>query len=307
MSRGLLAVVVAGVLVLAVAGAARAQQKFEYAKAEEAEELAKLKAVEWKASAQAGVIITSGNSRTTTASAGATASRKAGGNKFSADASAAYARSDILLPLVDADMSGFIEEDEILRGEATTTNFWLVRARYDRFLTKNNSVFLAARIGADEPAGKELSVGGQAGYSRQLAKTAIHELVVEGGYDFTRESFEAGGDLSIHSLRLFAGYRGTLSAATGFEAAFENLLNLNTEDGPGGERIDPLQDARINARVALTTRLSTKISFRFSFQTRFDNVPAPLPPGPVPYADGFVPLADEIDTMTEVALIVNIL
>jgi hypothetical protein len=306
MSRRLLAVVL--LAVLAVAVPARADEpKFEYGKTEDADELAKLKAVEWKVSAQAGVIITSGNSRTTTAAAGASASRRVGGNRFSLDANGAYARS-VLRVANDRNMDGNIDPGEFDTVEATTTKFWLVRGRYDRFLTKHNSIFVAARIGADEPAGKKLTGGGQAGYSRQLVKTAIHELVAEVGYDFTHESFEAGGDdLEIHSARFFAGYRGTLSDATGFEAAFESLLNINAEDSPTGERIDPLQDARINARVALTTRLSTKLSFRFSFQTRFDNVPAPLPPGSLPYDPTFVPLADEIDTVTEAALIVNIL
>lgn len=295
------ACVLGAVILLALGGQAVAQDpKFEYGKKEE------VKKVEWKASAQAGIIMTSGNSRTTTASAGVSASRKSGDNKFSIEGSAAYAQSDIWLA-IDENMDMRISENEIQIAESTTSKFWLIKGRYDRFFTEHNSAFVTGRAAADEPAGKEFFGGGQIGYSRQIFKTTMHELVSEIGYDFTYEDYAAVGDaVSIHSARLFAGYKGTLSETTGFEASFEALLNLNSEDTPTGE-VDPLEDSRINGRVALTTRLSSKMSFRFAFQARFDNAPAPRAPFNVPYADGFVPLADSLDTTTEAALIVNIL
>jgi hypothetical protein len=39
----------------------------------------------------------------------------------------------------------------------------------------------------------------------------------------------------------------------------------------------------------------------------FDNVPAPLPPFSVPFAPGFAPLAEKLDFVGELALIVNFL
>ena len=51
----------------ATTAAAQTDPKFEYGKAEE------VKAVEWKVSAQAGLILTTGNSRTTTGSIGGAA------------------------------------------------------------------------------------------------------------------------------------------------------------------------------------------------------------------------------------------
>jgi hypothetical protein len=67
-------------------GVAHAQDpKFEYGKLEE------VKAVEWKASAQFGLILTTGNSRSTAFSGSALASRKAGDNKLAIDASSSPA------------------------------------------------------------------------------------------------------------------------------------------------------------------------------------------------------------------------
>jgi len=49
------------------------------------------------------------------------------------------------------------------------------------------------------------------------------------------------------------------------------------------------------------------VSFRFGFSLRWDNAPSALLPLKVPFAPGFVPLADELDTKTEATLIVNFL
>ena len=53
--------------------------KFEFGKAEEVKEV---KAVEWDASAEFGLVLTTGNSEVTTMSGGAKASRKTGKNKL---------------------------------------------------------------------------------------------------------------------------------------------------------------------------------------------------------------------------------
>src|SRR5688572_9685387 len=76
----------------AIQATAEADPAFEYGKADE---LKDVKKVEWKAQAKAGLLITSGNSRSRTVSAAGTASRKAGNNKLGIEASVAFARSGI--------------------------------------------------------------------------------------------------------------------------------------------------------------------------------------------------------------------
>jgi len=124
-----------------------------------------------------------------------------------------------------------------------------------------------------------------------------HEVVAEIGYDLTVESYVAPGskDLVIHSARLFAGYTGKLTEDTGVLANVEGLFNLNSETGPAGD-ISPFEDTRINAKATLTTKLASHIDVRFAVLLKFDNAPAALP-AKIPFAAGFVPLADTVDTV----------
>jgi hypothetical protein len=290
------------------AGSAHAQPtpKFEYGKADP--EAAKLDAPVWSALAQAGLMITSGNSRQTTFSAGASASRKAGDNKLAIDAFAAYTRSRILLA-TDANANGLIGEDELEVIDQTTTKAWNVKARYDRFLTDRNSLYVSFNIGADEPAGKELMLGAQLGYSRLLFKNAMHELAAEIGADYSREEFVAAGDaINIISARGFVGYVGTLSADTSFIGSAELLTNLN-EEQPSTGVVDPLGDNRFTGKTGLTTKLTSDISFRAGITAKYDSAPAPRTPfpGTMGYEPGVDPFADKLDMVVEAQIIVNIL
>src|SRR5690606_37198342 len=143
--------------------------------------------VVWKASAQAGLLITAGNARVTAVSAGLTASRRQGKNRLQLEGSAAYARSSIFLA-ADADGSGTISADEVTRPATTTNKGWATNGRYDRFLTDSGSLYAAALAAADEPAGKEFFGGGQAGYSRRLFNINSHTLLAEVGYDYSYEN-----------------------------------------------------------------------------------------------------------------------
>ncbi len=308
---------ICGVAALMFAQTAYAQDpKFEYGKKED------VKTVEWKAAAQAGFILTTGNSNTTTLSAGAVASRKAGDNKLSVEFNAAYGKSDIRIA-VDGNGDGLVGENEIDTVDQVTTNAYLLKGRYDRFLTERDSLYVTARIGADKIAGKSLIAGGQVGYSRLLLKSSKHELAAEAGYDFSYERFEADDvdPLSIHSVRLFVGYVGTLTPDTALTGSAELLTNLNEEadaphdadgDGNAGDDpigVDPFADNRLIAKAAITTKLTADISFRFGFTMKVDSAPAPLGnvQGSMGYEPGYQPLAEAVDTITEAQLIINLL
>lgn len=279
--------------------------RFAFGSKEEAAELTRADHVEWKVQAQGGLILTTGNSRVTTAAAGLNAFRKANRNKFSLEAGAAYARSRIALA-IDENANGVIDRGEVVRRSQTTNRSWLVRGRYDRYLTTTNAIYGAAGLSADEPAGKELVGNGQVGYSRSLYEDTVHLVVVEGGYDLSYEDQVAGDGVAIHSLRGFVGYTGKLTATTGLDVSIDVLSNLNRLDSPGGQ-IDAFTDNRVNGKLSFTTSLFRKLSFRVGFEALYDNAPAPRPPFGLPYAEGFTPLAEELDTRTEATLIVNFL
>jgi hypothetical protein len=303
--RSILLAALAAVALAEATALAQTDPKFAYGTKEEKAELEKKDAVEWKALAQAGFIMLTGNSRATTVAGSASASRKANRNKFALDAGAAYSRSSIYLAL-DQNANGTIERNEITRPSQTTTRMWSTKGRYDRYLTDDDALYAALGFAGDEPAGKELVANGQLGYSRQVYQDAVHLVLAEAGYDYTHEELVAGTDNDIHSLRAFAGYGGKLSPDTGVDASVEGLFNVNEYDTPNGT-IDRFEDNRVTSKLALTTKMYENVSFRFGFEARFDNAPSPRPPLALPYAPGFAPLAEELDTKTEATLIVNFL
>jgi len=271
---------------------------------QKAEEVKEGKGVEWTAQAQAGLISTTGNSKTTTLSAAARGSRKEGNNKVRAEAGVAYARSTLYAPN-DLNMNNTIDsEAEIAEIEKTTTEAWMATVRYDRYLTAHNSLYAVGIASSDKPAGKELVAGGQVGYSRELFKNDKHLVVGEVGYDISYEDPVVGDGVAIHSARGFVGYEGKLTADTSVGGSVETLINVNTLDGPAG-KIDRFEDTRINGLTKLSTKLYENINFGFSFGIKFDNAPSARPPVGLDYGPGFVPLADKVDTRTEVSLLVN--
>jgi hypothetical protein len=288
---------------LAATGAARAADppKFDFGKQEEVKE------VVWKANVNVGFIYTTGNSNTLTVSGGANISRYDGANRIGLELAGAFAQSKVLTA-TDTNMDGFIEANEVTQQSKVTAENWLAKLRYDRFFGESNSAYLAAFAAADVPAGKAVVVGGQAGYSRHLYQDKRHDLVAELGYDFSYVDYEAATanpkSVSIHSVRAFAGYNFAVTADTAVAASVESLFNANPIDTPTGHA-GPFEDVRLLGKASLTTKLWKPLAFRFSFTVRFDNQPAPLAAFSVPFAPGYTPAAEKVDTISEAALIVN--
>jgi len=295
---------------------AQTEPKFVFGKAEE------VKTVEWKAQAKGGILLTTGNSQSQNATFSLSASRKEGNNKLALDGGLAYGRSNIrtpvfatpdpTMPMMPPTITG------INRQEVTTTNNWVLKGRYDRFFTANNSGYASGQAAADKIAGKSFFGGGQAGYSRQVLKNEVHLLVAELGYDFSYERYvqqpmKTLDPVSIHSARLFVGDTLKLSTATGFTASFEALFNLNKEGkalnvNTGQPGVDPFKDTRLVGKAGITTTLVKSLSIAFMFTLRYDQNPAPLPipsgsPAGAVFAADFLPFAEKTDTLTDVTLI----
>ena len=275
--------------------------KFEFGKAEEVE---KVKDVEWTAQAEAGIVFTTGNSETTTATAGIKASRKTGKNKLSLEASLTYAKSGIRV-IQDNNGDGVInDESEITTQDTTTAESYAAKVRYDRFLTKFNSLFAAALASRDVPAGKEKALGVQAGYSRQLYKTKTTEAVAEIGYDFSREDLTAGKSLSIHSARGFVGFKAEMTEGTTVDASLEALTNLNEEDLPTKRDGGFGKDTRLTGKIGVAAKIGKNLAVQTSIELKFDNRPGPLPIKGL--AMDFVPEASKMDTIMKASLIYQI-
>jgi len=285
---------------LAAAPAYAGDPKFEFGKAEEVE---KVKETEVTASAEVGLVFTTGNSETTTISAGMKASRKQKNNKLAVEGSATYARAGQRV-LLDQNGNGMIDNaNEITTDRQVTAESYAGKIRYDRFLTKHNSLFVAALISRDLPAGKEIVLGAQLGYSRQLYKTAKAEAVGEGGLDYSNENLVGDAESTkILSGRAFIGYKAEMTEGTSFETSGELLVNLNDEgtlatgaDGGIG------RDFRINFKASVSSKIGKSLAFQSSIEAKYDNRPAPLALKNL--AMGFVPEASGLDTIMKASLI----
>jgi hypothetical protein len=289
-------------LVLAGSATAFADPKFEYGKADE---VAKVKGTEWNATAEAGIVFTTGNSETTTATGGLKAVRKTGKNKLALDASVTYAKSGLRV-LGDLNGNGMIDnETEITTVTSTTAETLAGKLRYDRFLTDFNSLYVAALASRDVPAGKERVIGGQLGYSRRLHKSEHTEAVAEVGYDFSYEDLVTGDPIAIHSARGFVGLKSEMTTGTTFETSGEVLINLNHEDlatRPDGAGFG--EDTRLNFKASISAKIGKNLAFQTAIEAKYDHAPGPLAIKNL--AMGFVPEATALDAMMKASLIYTI-
>ncbi|HEY4176929.1 MAG TPA: DUF481 domain-containing protein [Kofleriaceae bacterium] len=300
--------VTTAVLSFGAGGTAVADPKFEYGKKEDAKVDPKLgKDTEYNASVEAGAVFTTGNSETTTATAGAKVSRKRGDNKLGVEGSVAYAKSSTRVA-TDDNMDGVIgPTDTIATKEQVTAEQFAGKVRYDRFLTDFNSLFIAGLVSRDLPAGKREVLGGQAGYSRRLYKSEKAEAVAEIGYDYSHEGLVGGNNVSIHSARGFLGYKAEMSEGVTWDSSIEALTNLNHESLTTTDHRDATfgEDTRVNIKLAIAAKVGKNLAFQTSLEAHFDNRPAPLKlDGKL--ADDFVPSATKIDTIMKASLIYTI-
>ncbi|HEY7373549.1 MAG TPA: DUF481 domain-containing protein [Polyangia bacterium] len=310
-------------LLVARAAPAQTEPKFTFAKPEEQKPAAP--PVEWKVQAKGGFNLTSGNSQTTNATAGLTASRKEGNNRLGLDGGIAYGRSNIYVATIGPDPmmpTNTAAITDLTRQEVTTTNNWFTKGRYDRFFTTNNSGYVSGLAAADKIAGKTFAGGGQIGYSRQLVKTDNNTLVAEVGYDFSYESYvqlpmKTLDPVSIHSARLFVGETAKITSATGATASVEAFFNLNKEgkalnvDPPHDPGVAAFHDTRVIGKLGVSTTLFKSLSAALGFTIRYDQNPAPLPVPPgamgMAFDPTFQPFAEKVDTLTEASLIYTFL
>lgn len=262
--------------------------KFQYADQKAKEELAAAKDIEWKAVAQAGILIATGNAPLRSFTGGVSAFRKANQNKFQIEAGATLVNAYVVTGVVDG---------EAIRAQQVLSRALWARGRYDRFLTASDTLYATGGYLKDDPAGKRHVAGGQIGYSRLVLTGAPGELVTEIGYDFSYEIPLQGDGLDIHSARVFAGYTRKLGAETSLDASAEGLFNVNQTSA----EIDPLEDIRLFGKLGVTTKLLADISLRVGFEARYDNVPAELAFMGLPYQ------AEKLDTKADASIIVNFL
>jgi len=294
--RRLLALV--GLVMLKAFPAAADEPKFVYGKKED-----EAKVPAWTASVSAGFGAATGNAENLNLSAAATVAHRFDDNMLSFDGSAAIARSTLPVAVPSAS-PGIAQLSSISQ---TTSEAWNTRLRYDRFFDLN-ALYAFVSAGGDIPAGKQFLGGIQAGYARALYKAGKDELEFEAGIDYTHQHFVTGNPdvVDIASLRGFLGYVGNPDAIVSYNASVEWLGNLTRESRPTGP-VSPFDDNRVDGKVGLTWKIFGNGNLGFRFHLMYDSAPAPRPlptlPAGLAWPQNYQPLADRLDTLTEIVVL----
>jgi putative salt-induced outer membrane protein YdiY len=256
----------------------------------------------WSGSVQAGVSVTSGNARSRGISGEASLARKARRHRLLGRANVALARSRVVVAH-DEDGEPGIGPGELREEDRTTREAWGVLGRYDLFVTERSSAYLSATASGDRPAGKQLVLAAQVGYGADVLRSEKHTLRFEIGYDLAREDLVSARALEIHSARVFAGHEAKLHQRLTMTGRAEVLTNLN-EERSRAPRIARFEDTRVLASAGVSYKLNGVLSVGLRFSATYDAAPAPRPPPPgASYEPGFAPLADRLDTSTDLVLI----
>ena len=241
-----------------------------------------------------GATLNSGNTRAYTVTVGGHLGMIRGNNQLVLD----------VLGLINATRAPLGDKRFEPDYEKTAANV-IGKARYDRFLSKNDALFLAIVPRRDVFAGLDLRMQMQAGYSRNLyAPSDKQRLWTEAGYDGTYDRFApltttrdydfaenmmappppppegvtatyTTNTVSkpdpefINSARLFFGYSNSMTALAVVNLGAEILLDLQEAS-----------NIRINTVADFTTSLSTRFKLGFNSRMFYDHVPVPGTYGP---------------------------
>jgi putative salt-induced outer membrane protein YdiY len=229
--------------------------------------------------AELGGAFTAGNTRTYTLNASIDGDYRWRRNKGTIDAGVNLGRA-----VLDSNGDGRLDDTERNGGWAETARKLWVDARYDRYVSKRDSLYLLAGTLADPFAGYDNRSHAQLGYSRILVKSERTDLVVELGADVAREDFITGVDPNeayIVAARAMAGLTHQFNANVAFSEKVEIY-----------ESIPNVADLRLLNQASITAKLSDRFSLKLSHNLTFDNQPV----------EGFQPL-DHTTTVTFVASI----
>ncbi len=166
---------------------------------------------------------------------------------------------------MDADADGHLNQAERTGGYVETARKYYADVRYDRFVSKKDSLYALAGALADPFAGYDNRVHGQLGYSRVLLDTKQFNAVAEIGADVAREDYVDGttpNSAMVYAAREMIGVTWNFSetaALTDTVEAYENVLAF--------------ADTRVLNTASLSAKLTGKLSLRLSHQLAFDNVP----------------------------------
>jgi len=195
---------------------------------------------EWEGSAEASLLLTSGNTDITTGGLGLSSTYRP--DPWTVGAKLNYLSS---------------KDSGTLKAESFSTD-----VRGERKLTDPLAVFVLFTYLKNRFTGFDDRYGAEAGLSYQLLQQAEHTLSTEAGFGILKENrTDASGD-SFATGRLAVDYKWKFSPTADFTTQVAYLDNLKT-----------MKDWRLSNTNSVTAILTNLFSLRVSFKVDYINVP----------------------------------
>jgi putative salt-induced outer membrane protein YdiY len=226
--------------------------------------------------AELGASFTSGNAFSFSAAGGFAGSHTWGSNQFTFGGGV-----NLNFNRVDTDADGTVADEDPKQPLVASQERFFGLARYDRFIGKENALYISGNAERDRLAGLLWRFNEQFGYRRLLVATDATKLDLEIGLAYSQENFVASDDgtgtdtiindgvLDAHYLaaRLFLGFEHKFNDAVVLGDSiefFQNLSNLSADN----------VDSRLINSFFVTANVSDRFAIKISHRLAFDNVPA---------------------------------
>ena len=227
---------------------------------ETVKEIEEVEKPQGEASAELGGSLVDGNTSFYQLNAKLSGGYKWQKNRVSAIADALWGKG-----FVDLDGSGTLEDVERSGSRVETARRFSAEARYDRFFSERDSLYLMAGALVDPFAGYDLRTHEQLGYSRTLITNETTSMLAEIGIDYAQENYVVDVDpnyMDVIAARQMVAFKHAFTESFAIEEmveAYENILVI--------------EDIRVNNTFTLSAKLSDKLALKASHSLRFDNQP----------------------------------
>lgn len=246
----------------------------------------------WQDTAELGLVVTSGNSESTSFSLKNTLSRKWDRSGFTLKLGALKVDTT---ETVRQEVGGLlVTSDET---DTTAENYY-INGRYDREISERLFWFLGAGWDRNEPAGTENRYIGEAGLGQRWFDTDDRRFTTRYAATFTKqEDIVELEDDTFLGVRLSWDYMNKLSGNT----TYANLLVVDVN-------ADETSDWRGDMINSLTVAMSERMALKLSLQWLYDNEPSLVTEdvlGAVTLPPTIIVEADDLDTIFTASLVVN--
>ena len=242
----------------------------------------------WTNTTELGLIVTGGNTDSTSL---------AFGNKYAYRWSNAEFLSNAAALNTESRQKAYFDGTNVVEPPSeTTAESYAIDGKYRHTMTGDLFWYALAGWNRNRFQGIDSRLFGGGGIGYRFFEVERSKLTGEFGFDYTQESPVSGEDRDFAGARAFLAYEHKIGASSKFNEDFEVLENL-----------DDTGDLRIKSVTSLTASLTTKVALKVSAVVLYDADPVVEDLDPSVDRPGGEDLLeyDEVDTILTATLVIN--